>query len=161
MYITFDEYTALYPPVEEIVFNRLSYDACHRIDQHTAGIDGVKKLKTAFPTDEDSAQAVKRCAAKIIYTLLQIHEAEVSASMGRGYTQTENGLQGKIVSSVSAGNESISFSSANEGASVIDKSVSDLSVREKLIRNIVREYLSGVQDANGVNLLYMGVYPRV
>ena len=161
MYLTFDEYTALYSPIEETVFNRLAYDACRCIDRYTTGIDGVKKLKTAFPMDEDFAQAVKYCTAKIINTLFQIQEAEESASMGRGYTKTENGLQGKVVSSVSAGNESISFSSANAGASVIDKAVSDLPTRESLIKSIVREYLSGVQDANGVNLLYMGVYPRV
>ena len=161
MYITLDEYTALYNPVEEKVFNRLAYDAGRHIDRLTTGIDGVKKIKTAFPTDEDSAEAVRRCTAKIINILYQIQEAENSASVGRGYIQTENGLQGKIVSSVSAGNESISFSSGGTQASAIDAAVSDLSARDTLISGTIREYLSGVQDANGVNLLYMGVYPRV
>ena len=161
MYITFDEYTALYPQIEETVFNRLSYDACRRIDRLTTGIDGVKKLKTAFPTDEDSAQAVKHCVAKIINLLLQIQEAETSASLERGYIQTENGLQGKVISSVSAGNESISFATGSARASAIDAAVSDLSARDNLIYSTVREYLSGVQDANGVNLLYAGGYPRV
>lgn len=161
MYITFDEYTALYPQIEETVFNRLSYDAGRHIDRLTTGIDGVKKLKTAFPTDEDSVQAVKYCTAKIINLLLQIQEAEKSASLGRGYTQTENGLQGKVISSVSAGNESISFSTGSAQTSAIDAAVSDLTARDKLIYSTVREYLSGAQDDNGVNLLYMGVYPRV
>ena len=161
MYITFDEYTALYPQIEETVFNRLSYDAGRHIDRLTTGIDGVKKLKTAFPTDEDSVQSVKYCAAKIVNMLLQIQEAEESAYLGRGYIQTENGLQGKVISSVSAGNESISFSTGSSQASAIDAAVSDLSVRDQLICRTVREYLSGSQDANGVNLLYMGVYPRV
>jgi len=161
MYISFEEYASLYGPTEETVFNRLSYDACRHIDRYTTGVDGVKKLKTAFPTDEDSAEAVKHCAAKIISILFQIQEAEKSASMGRGYIQTENGLQGKVVASVSAGNESVSFSTGSSQASTIDAAVSDLSARDNLICRTVREYLSGAQDANGVNLLYMGVYPRV
>lgn len=161
MYISFEQYGSLYDPVEERVFNRLAFDACRHIDRYTTGIDGVKKLKIAFPKDEDSEEAVVHCAAKITNVLFQIHEAETSASLGRGYIQTENGLQGKVISSVSAGNESISFSTGSAQASAIDAAVSDLSARENLIREIVREYLSGVQDANGVNLLYMGVYPRV
>lgn len=161
MYIKYEEYTSLYDPMDEKSFNRLAFDACRYIDRFTSGVDGVKKLKVAFPVDEDSSTAVKHCAAKVINILSQIQEAEKSASMGRGYIQTENGLQGKVVSSVSAGNESVSFSSGGNQASAIDAAVSDLSARDNLICNTIRQYLSGVQDANGVNLLYMGVYPRV
>lgn len=161
MYIQYEEYTSLYDLMDKEIFNRLSFDACRYLDRFTSGVDGVKKLKVAFPVDEDSAEAVKRCAAEIVNLLFQIQEAEKSASMGRGYIQTENGLQGKVVSSVSAGNESVSFSSGGNQASAIDAAVSDLSARDNLICNTVRQYLSGVQDANSVNLLYMGVYPRV
>lgn len=161
MYIQHEEYTVLYDPIDQKLFNRLSYDACRYLDRLTTGIDGVRKLKVAFPVDEDSADSVKHCAAKIVNILLQIQEAEKSASMGRGYIQTENGLQGKVVSSVSAGNESVSFSSGGNQKIAIDAAVSDLSARNNLIFSTIREYLSGMTDANGVNLLYMGVYPRV
>lgn len=160
MYITYSEYTDLYDPLDEKLFNRLAFDACRYIDRHTTGVDGVKKLKTAFPTDEDSAISVRHCAAKLVNLLLQIQEAENSASVGRGYTQTENGLQGKVVSSVSAGNESVSFSTGSQ-ATAIDTAISDLPARDNLISRTIREYLSGVTDANGVNLLFMGVYPNV
>lgn len=161
MYITFADYTSLYGSINEQVFNRLVYDACKHIDRLTTGVDGVKKLKVAFPVDEDSSAAVKRCAAHVVNLLHQIYEAETSASMGRGYKETENGLQGKVVSSVSAGNESISFSAVGTQSTSIDKAVSDVSVRDTLIWNIIRDHLSGETDANGVNLLYMGVYPGV
>lgn len=161
MYIQYEEYTSLYDPIDQKLFNRLSYDACRYLDRLTTGVDGVKKLKVAFPVDEDSAKSVKHCAAKIVNILLQIQEAEQSVSMGRGYIQTENGLQGKVVSSVAAGNESISFSSGGNQKISIDAAVSDLSARDNLIFSTIREYLSGMTDANGVNLLYMGVYPRV
>jgi len=158
MYITFPEYTALYDPIEEKVFNRIAFDACRYLDRATAGADGVKKLKVAFPTDEDSVAAVKRCAAKVVNILHQIQEAESAAAMGRGYTQTANGLQGKVISSVSAGNESVSYSTA-AAKTAIDSAVADATVRGKLIFDTIQGYLSGVADANGVNLLYMGRYP--
>ena len=158
MYIQYEKYTQLYDPVDEKTFNRISYDACRHIDRLTTGIDGVNKLKTAFPTDENAAEAVKRCAAAVINFLIQVETLEKTASSMRGYTETANGLQGKVVSSVAAGNESVSFSSGDI-KTLADVAVSDISARNKAISNIVYEYLSGVADANGVNLLYMGQYP--
>ena len=160
MYIEYEDYTNLYDPMDNRVFNRLAFDACMYLDRYTTGADGVKKLKIAFPVDEDSANGIKRCAAKIVNILLQIQEAEISASMGRGYEKTESGYRGKAVSSVTAGNESISYSAGSQ-ITAIDAAVSDMAARDKLIFATIRQYLSGVQDANGVNLLYMGVYPRV
>lgn len=160
MYITYSEYTALYDTIEEKVFIRLAYDACCHIDRQTTGVDGVKKLKVAFPADEDSAAAIKHCAANLVYILYQINEAEQSASAGRGYVQAENGMHGKVIASVSAGNESVSYSAGSSAKTTIDSAVSDMTARNDLIRNTVREYLSGISDANGVNLLYMGAYPR-
>lgn len=161
MYITYSEYTALYDPIEERYFNRLVFQACQAVDNLTTGVDGVKKLRVAFPADEDNATAVKRCVSNVTNLLYQIQEAEKSASLGRGFIETENGLQGKVVSSVTAGNESISYAVGNSAKTSIDKAVSDRNERIKLLRETVREYLSGVTDANGVNLLYMGVYPYV
>lgn len=160
MYITLDEYTALYDPMDEKQFNCLAFDACRAMDLHTTGIDGAKKLRIAFPIDEYDTMTVKHCAAKLVNLLHQIQEAESAISQGRGYTTTANGLQGKVISSVSAGNESVSYSVGSSPKSVIDNAVLDKSEKDKLIRETVREYLSGVADANGVNLLYMGRYPR-
>lgn len=159
MYITFDEYTQLYEPMEERLFNVLAFDACRVMDVHTTGIDNVKKLKK-YPPEGDDALAVKHCAAKIINLLYQIQQAESSAMESAGYESTEQGLRGKVISSVTAGNESISYVTGNSSATAIDAAVKDKTVRDKLVADTVREYLSGVKDANGVNLLYMGAYPR-
>lgn len=148
-------YKSVYGNIDEVAFSRLSYDACRLIDNHTTGADRVKKLRRAFPTDEDDAEAVKRCGCKLVYLMTQMEAAEQSI----GYEATENGIRGKIISSVSAGNESISYAVGN--ATMIDKALADPAVKEKLFRDTIREYLSGVADANGVNLLYMGVYPYV
>lgn len=154
-YFTIDDYKAVYGSIDEKAFSRLSFDACRKLDNFTTGADGVKKLRLAFPTDEQDAEAVKRCGCHLVYLMLQMEAAEQSM----GYEVTENGLRGKVISSVSAGNESVSYSTGN--ATMIDKALSNPVVKSKLFWDTVREYLSGVSDANGVNLLYMGVYPHV
>lgn len=160
MYITFDEYKALYDSIDEKVFNRLVYDASRLMDNMTTGYGGIKKLKIAFPTDQDDAEAIRRCAAKVVNLLYQIQEAENAAAIGRGYIETEQGLQMKIISRVEAGNEAISYSETKLSNSAIDAAVADKNIRDALINDTIREYLSGISDANGVNLLFMGPYPR-
>lgn len=160
MYITLEEYSQLYDAMDEQIFNRLCFDACRVMDIHTTGIDNVKKLKRFFPEDEADAQAVKYCAAKLISLMDQIQQSEMMVYQMRGAVQTEQGLRGKVISSVSAGNESISYATgSNCFTTAIDSAVKDKTARDKLMADTVWEYLRGVQDANGVNLLYMGRYP--
>lgn len=160
MYISHSEYRELYGEIDKKLFNRLCFEACRVMDKHTTGIDNVKKLKFYFPAECDAMDAIKHCAAKITNLLFQIHEAELASSMGRGYTQTEHGLQRKIISRVESGNEAISYSEVKNADSTIDAAVADKTVRDKLLADTIWEYLSGVEDANGINLLFMGKYPR-
>lgn len=160
MYITYIEYFNIYDRIDENLFNRLAFDACRVMDIHTTGIDNVKKLQKYFPTDEYNIEAVKHCAAKLINVLFQIHEAEAAAAMGRGYTETEQGLQRRIISRVEAGNEAVSYSETKIANTAIDAAVANKTARDKLLAETVWDYLRGVEDANGVNLLYMGKYPR-
>ena len=160
MYITLDKYATIYDPIDEKTFNRISFEACRIMDNHTTGLDGVKKLKLYHPTDPDDRETVERCAAKIINLLHQIQEAESAAAIGRGYIETDQGLQRKIISRVEAGNEAISYSETKLANTAIDSAAADKFVRDKLISETVRECLSGISDINGVNLLYMGPYPR-
>lgn len=161
MYITKEAYQALYGQIDSQDFDRLAFRACRTVDRYTTGVDGVKKLKVAFPTDDDSKEAVTQCAAALVSFFLQIQDAEKSASMGRGFVEDENGVHGRMVSSVTSGAESVSYSTIQHQKSTIDTAASDMSVRDYAVRGIIKEYLSNVKDANGVNLLYMGVYPRV
>lgn len=160
MYITFDEYSGLYDPMDKSLFERLALEAERVMDNHTTGIDNVRKLRHFFPTAEEDAQAVKQCAAKLINTLYQLHQAEEAAAQGRGYTQTDQGLRRQIVSRVEAGNEAISYSETKNANTAIDMAAADPAARRKLLNDIVTVYLRGVQDANGVSLLYMANYPR-
>ena len=160
-YIEYEYFKTLYPDVSEADFNRLSWEACRLVDVLTTGIDGVRKLAVAFPTDEYDAENVKLCICELIFKLNAFDKAEQSAQEASGYNKTENGLQGKVISSISSGNESISFASGSSGRTetAFDKAVADRKEKEEYLNAIARYYLSGIADANGVNLLFMGRYP--
>ncbi len=158
MYITLEDYTRWFEPIDASTFDRLAFEANKLMDKYTTGVDGVRKLRDFFP--EDDADDVKYTASKLVNTLYQLHEIEQIASETRGYTKTENGLQRKVISRLEAGNESISYMEAQASTTEIDKAANDGSKREALLARIIRDGLSGVTDRNGVNLLYMGVYHR-
>lgn len=160
-YIDIAYYTGLYGAIPAEDFNRLAWDASRLMDSRTTGADNICKLEIAFPTSEKAAESVRRCCANLVNTMHQIEQASAAASMARVYVETESGLRGRVISSVSAGNESISYATGNVGtATDIDKAVADPDVKKRLYSHIIREHLSGVADANDVNLLYMGRYPR-
>lgn len=159
-YVTYDYYKSIYgeDSMPETDFNRLSWEACRKVDTLT-----LNKLKFAFPTNEDDIEAVRRCVCKLIEIAGQIEVANKRVSEGQGYIKDESGaMRGRVVSSVSSGSESISYTAKAEGGStLIDAVLSDKAAQERLYRDTVREYLSLVPDSNGVNLLYAGIpYPR-
>ena len=151
MYASFDDYAAMYGDVSESEYRMLSAQADRVLDAATTGIDGVKKLKVAYPIKE--ADIIIMCACKVAHALALLSSYENAS----GFATGEHGMQGKAVSSVSAGNESISYSA---GDTAISKAAGDEEERRKYLAGIVKTCLTGVTDENGVNLLYMGVYPR-
>lgn len=162
MYIDYEYYKSLYgeKSILETDFNRLIWDAEREIDKATSGVDGVKKLKIAFPTDEEDAEAVKRCVAKVINKIYELEEAESNANSLWQYTKREDGsIQGKVVSSVSAGNESISYAVGKSQETINSTAIKSVANKERTIYQIISSRLSGVSDANGVNLLFAGRYP--
>lgn len=164
MYVDYEYYKSLYgsDAVSEAEFNLFSWGASKKIEHYTTGADGVKKLQVAFPTDEEGQEAVKRCLCALIELTSNIVQAENNAKANTGYIEKEDGtLLGKVITSISAGNEKISYSAGEASATLISRAVADKTMREQLFRDTIKEYLSGVTDANGVNLLYMGTYPYV
>ena len=162
MYVDYEYYKQLYgaDAVSESEFNRFSWGASKKIEYYTTGADGINKLKIAFPTDEEGREAVKRCLCALIELISNIVQAENNAKANAGYIEREDGtLLGKVITSISAGNEKISYSAGEASATIISMAVADKTMREQLFRDTIKEYLSGVTDANGVNLLYMGTYP--
>lgn len=127
------------------------------LDNATTG-----KLKFAFPTGEDAADAINDCLCELVsvaYTLEQIENAAVKSTTT---TTNESGQTvSGVVSSVSSGTESISYSSSALTDSKYIRAAEDANALNQLIRDITTEHLMGQFDANGVSLLYAGVsYPR-
>lgn len=162
MYGDYTTYVQFYGDggLKEVDYRRLAIKADRLMDAYTTTIDGVKKLKSHYPTDPGDAEIVALCHCEIVNALWQIQTAEDAAQSVRGYEVTENGLRGKSISSMSAGNESISYGSATgSNSTAVDKAVADLTEQKKMILDIIRTYLSGIEDSNGVNLMYGGRYP--
>lgn len=148
-YLTHSEYVNFYAdgltPEE---FSVLSFQADRLADVLTTGADGVRKLAVAMPTDEVDAEIVKRGIACLIHTMWQVEQME-SAAVSRGIAA------GGGVSSVSSGSESISYGGSG---SAIAAAAADPVAKDKLYRSTLVGFFRGVKDANGINLLYMGVY---
>lgn len=160
-YIDYEYYKSLYGEenISEIDFNRILWSAEREVDKATTGIDGVKKLKVAFPL-EDDGEIVKRCVVELVNFLYKLEEAENNANSVGQYTERADGsLQGKVVSSVSAGNESISYAVGKSADTSISNAIKDLQSRDMAVYQFIASRLSGVSDANGVNLLFGGRYP--
>ena len=160
-YIDYKYFKKLYPDIPKADFDRLVWEACRKMDAATTCVDGVRKLREAFPANEDDAEAVKRCACALVDIMYQLQKKQEAAEKASGYVETANGLRGKVISSVSSGNESISYAAGSSGSSagLIDKAAADRDAQEQLFRDTITEYLSGIPDANRVNLLFRGPYP--
>ena len=161
-YIDYEYYKTLYgeKSIPETEFTRLLWDAEREIDKATSGVDGVKKLRVAFPTSDYDAEAVKRCIVELVTFLYKLEEAENNANSVGQYTERADGsLQGKVVNSVSAGNESISYAVGKSSDTAISNAIKDLHSKDMAVYQFITSKLSGVSDANGVNLLFGGRYP--
>lgn len=160
-YVDYEYYKTLYgeKAISETDFNRLLWDAEREIDKATSGVDGVRKLQVAFPINSYDAEAVKRCVCALVDFLNQMDTAERNANSVGQYTERADGsLQGKVVSSVSAGNETISYAVGKSADTVISNAIKDLQSRDKVVYSFIASRLAGIPDANGINLLYMGPY---
>ena len=161
-YVNYEYYSSLYgnKAIPEADFNRLLWDAEREIDKATSGVDGVRKLQVAFPTSNYDAEVVKRCIVELVNFLYKLEIAENSLNAISEYTERADGsLQGKVVTSVSAGNESISYAVGKSADTAISNATKSLQDRDVTVYAFIASRLHGISDANGVNLLFGGRYP--
>lgn len=162
MYVDYEYYKSLYgeKAISEADFNRLLWDAEREIDKATSGVDGVRKLQVAFPTNLYDSEAVKRCVLEVIVFLSKLEIAEESVNSLYQYEKRADGaLQGKVISSVSAGNESISYAVGKSADTAVSNALKDVQSRDMAVYQLISSRLSGIYDSNGVNLLFGGKYP--
>lgn len=161
-YIDYEFYKSIYgyKAISEADFNRVAWNAEREIDKATSGVDNVKKLQVAFPVNVDDAEAVKRCVCDLVDFLNKLESAESEANSVSGLVERADGsMQGKVVASVSAGNESISYAVGKSADTTISNAIKNLHSKDMAIYQFITSRLSGIADANGVNLLYGGAYP--
>lgn len=132
------------------------------MDTVTSGVDGVKKLRIAFPTDETDAEMVRRVWCELCYTAYMVTSQRAALATASQVHDLGNGVSvAGLVTSISSGGESMSFSGgANAVQSEYLKAAQTPGGELQLMRSIAREQLAGLTDANGVNLLFGGVYPH-
>lgn len=147
MFVDYEYFTSIYgKSVEETTFNRLLWNAEKLVRDATTGVDGRCKLDFAFPDKETDVETVKRCVCAVVDLMARVDKAETEADGN------------KVVKSVSAGNESITY---DVKSGIIGSVLADKTAQTKLYTDTVREYLRGTKDKNGVNLLFGGIYPYV
>lgn len=60
------------------------------------------------------------------------------------------------ISSIKAGEESVSYASVNSSSSVYSAAAASKEAQNQLIAETAARYIANVPDANGINLLYAG-----
>lgn len=158
MYADFTYYTTEYRGKaikSEDDFTRFARKAERRLDTITGN-----KLQFAFPVKETDVEAVKDCLCELTEFLYQVDAYRTAAMDSVGVVAQDDGtVKGKVVSSISSGSESISYSTGGSASTSVMEAAKDKKVMDVLIYGIVQNGLSGVPDANGVNLLFAGAYP--
>lgn len=164
MYIKYNKYEAIFEneAMDEEKFKRFEFDACRYVDNETTGVDGVRKLQIAYPTEQYDAESLTRCISEIAHFIYLVDEETKQRANASGYVTGADGkVTGKQVTSVSSGSESITYSGASVDATEVSAAVSDKAMMSKIIRMKIDFWLRNVKDANGVNLLYAGRYPHI
>lgn len=140
--------------VPEDSFAKYEDMASDRIDRMT-----FDRLVDGLPENERDKTKVKKAVCAVADALYQIDQIRKSNMEAVGTVKREDGtVTGKAVSSVSAGSESISYTSGLSGVSDIYAQASmDKKVENVLLRQVATDCLAGVVDKKGICLLYAGL----
>lgn len=118
------------------------------------------RLADGLPSDARANKKVQKAVCSVSETLYQIDSIKNTLLNNLGTVETEDGkVTGKTVSSVTAGSESITYSTGMSDASktVYAQAAMDKKVENILIRQSAGQYLCGVKDDKGEHLLYAGI----
>ena len=141
--------------VPETDFPKYADRASDRIDTIT-----FDRLADGLPSDSRANKKVQKAVCSVAEALYQIDSVKNALLNNLGTVETEDGkVTGKTVSSVTAGSESITYSTGMSDASktVYAQAAMDKKVENILIRQSAGQYLYGVKDDKGEYLLYAGI----
>ena len=140
--------------VPESDFLKYAERASDRIDQYT-----FDRLVDGLPDNERVKTKVQKAVCAVADTMYQIDQIKKASMDTIGTIQREDGtVVNKAVSSVSSGNESISYSTgSNISGNVYAQASMDKKVENALLLNVATEYLAGATNDKGICLLYAGL----
>lgn len=161
-YTDFEFYATIYHGnvVPEADFPRIADRASDFLDVIT-----FDRLADGLPSDERAAAKVQKAVCAVADKLYELELADkqaLSAAAGGTSSSGSGGATSGVITSRSAGSESISYASPSEMAngaktwSAIYQAAGDETLTNKLLYSAAKLYLMGVKDNNGVNLLYAG-----
>ena len=165
-YTDFEFYATTYHGnvVPEADFPRIADRASDFLDVIT-----FDRLVDGLPDDERAKTKVQKAVCAVSDKLYELELAEkqaLSAAAGGTSSGTAGGTGGVnagVITSRSAGSESISYASLSEMAngaktwSAIYQAAGDETLTNNLLYSAARLYLTGVRDDKGVLLLYAGL----
>ena len=162
-YADFEFYATTYHGnvVPEADFPRIADRASDFLDVIT-----FDRLVGGLPSDERAAAKVQKAVCAVADKLYELELADkqaLSAATGGTSSSGSSGATSGVITSRSAGSESISYASPSEMAngaktwSAVYQAAGDEEATNNLLYSAARLYLTGVRDDKGVLLLYAGL----
>lgn len=140
-----EEYFGNEIPLDDI--NKYLSRASDELDTLTYG-----RLIKAYPTEHIYDEKVQKAVCAVAECLYKIEEQRKAVA---ARIDTDGKYTGPI-SSIKAGEESVSYTSVNSSSSVYSAAAASKEVQNQLIAETATRYIANVPDANGINLLYAG-----
>ena len=140
--------------VPESDFLKYAERASDRIDQYT-----FDRLVNGLPKNERAKMKVQKAVCAVADEMYKVDQARNALMESIGTIQREDGtVINKTVSSISSGNESISYvTGSNISSNVYAQASMDKKVENALLLNVATEYLAGATNDKGICLLYAGL----
>lgn len=162
-YTDFEFYATTYHGnvVPEADFPRIADRASDFLDVIT-----FDRLADGLPSDERAATKVQKAVCAVAEKLYELELADkqaLSAAAGSTSSSGSGGATSGVITSRSAGSESISYASPSEMAngaktwSAVYQAAGDETLTNNLLYSAARLYLTGVKNDEGELLLYAGL----
>ena len=153
-YVDYDFYTNQYfgNVISDKDFPRMAERASEQIDVLT-----FKRLRKWLPEDEDELKDVKKAVCSMAETIYY-NDMLVSSGMSAvGQSEQSDGtVRGKVISSVSSGNESISYATGGSSTNSLE-GIAIQEMKQQAERNAMK-LLSGIRYKNyPYTILFAGV----
>lgn len=162
-YASSEFYTSVYmgSAIPENNFPKYAEQASDFIDIMT-----FDRLEDDFPENEKHANRIRKAVCAMAEKLYQIDLAQqqaIAGASGSSTTTTESGTTTGIITSKSAGNESISYATPQQmGASAkewsaVFSAAGDSSKTNDILLKTALPYLMGIRTSDGIPILYAGI----